>query len=168
VVWTIDLASRSYTERGLSSTPGAPPRLAERIQTAGYDYRPAYAWKTAEESAAAPMLGRQCLAESVEGLADYAQARLRLVFCERRSKVTDEAAAARLLSEVMPEVRAAVETEMKRRPDRVLLAFEHTSEPPIAPAGIRKAIVETAESAVAPPGIFDLPEGCRRTQEEGR
>ena len=160
VRWRLDAAAKSYAEEKLStpSGPAAPP-AGDDIHTARFDYEPEFDW-TITPGARMTVAGRPAREYTALGHADYARSALRFAL---GSRVTVETTpdVNRLLADLVQveSVSLFLRNTTRARGNGVILSFEETDEPAIAPTIVQRATVSTLEVIAPPVGIFDLPAG---------
>ncbi len=162
------LRDRVRVERfDAAAKPEAQAQAAPDLRMAGYDYEPEFTWEVKETGETQLFHGRTCRLTTAAGLADYAETSLRLWFCPAQDTALE-----RRLSGMFPRVMALryagisgfILKQAASRPDQLLVQVEETTEPPIAPAMVRKARIVKLETAPAPAGIFEPPAESKKAQ----
>jgi hypothetical protein len=160
VQWTIDTQGNTYSEAQLASTENKAP--AEDIRTAGFSYEPDFVWTLTEDTEQVNINGRPCGITTAKGLADFADATIKVGLCRIKGRQVPanvnravlESAALRYKNPI-----AFVMGYVSKHSGMSLMSFEATIEPPVSSTMNYRVVVRSIERMPPPVGIFELPAG---------
>jgi len=163
VRWVIDENGKTYTEVSLREESAPPPVPASDLRVAGFNYEPVFDWTVSESGKTRMIQGRSCSELRVDGDADYAETSFSFWLCPRGERDPSPDANASLLELARnPSVRDFASAQLRQRGDPLLMMIEERTEPAISPVMVTSLRIAALESAVPPPGLFELPPGVKK------
>lgn len=167
VQWTIDTQRNTYSEAQLASPENTAP--AEDIRTAGFSYEPEFVWTPASSKELVNINGRPCEITTAKGLADFAEATVKIGLCRtlgpkvpaKVNRSVLESAALRYKNPI-----AFVMRYLSKHSGMLLMSVEATIEPPVSSTMNYRVVVRSIEVVAPPVGIFELPADVNKFVKE--
>jgi hypothetical protein len=162
VRWVIDTAKMTYSEYPIFKE--REEKIKEDIHTFGQDYEPRFDW-TQTELPKKMINGFDCVGIEIKGIDDFADTRITLWIClvnniEKPGMINDLLLnSLSTLSEKEKVIRV-----LKDYKNPLLVKMEEQIENPIAPEIKQSIFLTTAENAIPPAGIFELPKNLKKLE----
>ncbi len=162
VQWVIDTAKMTYTEYPMQKERNIKSK--EDIHTFGQDYEPRFDW-TLSKLPQTVINGFDCDGIVLQGVDDFAYTEITLWICiksdlEKPGLINDL-----LLNSLntMDEIKKVIRV-LKTYENPLLVKIEEQIENPISPTVKLSMSLTTAEKAIPPAGIFELPKNLKKLE----
>jgi hypothetical protein len=142
---------------------------AEDIRTAGFSYEPDFVWTLTRNTEQVNINGRRCGLTTAKGLADFAEATVKLGLCRTKEQRVPAAVNRAVLESAALRYKnpiAFVMGYVTKHSGMLLMSFDATIEPPISSTMNHRVVVRYIERTAPPVGIFELPKSVHIIAKE--
>lgn len=166
LTWTIDAKKKTYREKKIE-TGGKPlPKESVDIHTLEFDYEPVYDWTVKETGETKIINGFACRCFLAVGDSDFSEIRSKYWMCmETKVPGASQFHRLSLKRQERDESGGGLLEVLKKHKNSFPVFMEDVHEKPIAPTMRFETTLVTLEETTAPPGIYDIPEGFKKSSK---
>ena len=162
VVWRLNSKDKTYIEEKIEPPKAEPAKREVDFHTLGFDYEPSYDWQLKETGEPKQILGFPCRGFQADGDADFAEMTVKFWVCTEPALAISGAENDLVLGEAGP-ANAILKEALSKHPGSFILLIDSVLEPPIGDTNHRIISVLKLENAEAPAGIYEVPEGFKKS-----